>query len=92
MRGLDTGHQGWTTVSGSRQSKSLPGNVERGPRTITRIDEYEINLLTTRCMTEERRESGAGAGMVGEGRLYGEGTGERSKQPWGELGRGDDIG
>lgn len=89
MCGLDTGHQGWTTVSGSRQSKSLPGKGERGPRTITRIDEYEINLLTTRCMTEERmRASGAGAGMVGEGRLCEEREGGRSKQPWESLGGG----
>lgn len=84
MRGLDTGHLGWTTLSDSTQSRSLPGKVERGPRTITRIDEYEINLLRTRCMTEERRRE-YGTEEVGEGRLYGERVGERPKQPWGNL-------
>ncbi|KAF2795453.1 hypothetical protein K505DRAFT_239809 [Melanomma pulvis-pyrius CBS 109.77] len=83
MRGLDTEHQGWTTVSNS-QSRSIPGKSERGPRTITRIDEYEINLLATtptRAMTEERDF----AVVESQGRrwsLQNHRPGEMQEQPW----------
>ncbi|KAH7363746.1 hypothetical protein BKA66DRAFT_573437 [Pyrenochaeta sp. MPI-SDFR-AT-0127] len=40
LRGLDTAHQGWTTVTDSQKS-----NVKNKDRTITRIDEYHIQLL-----------------------------------------------
>lgn len=83
MRGLDTEHQGWTTVSNS-QSRSMPGKGERGPRTITRVDEYEINLLAvtpTRAMTEERDF----AIVESQGRrwsLQNHRPWETQKQPW----------
>jgi hypothetical protein len=87
--GLDTGHQGWTTVSGSKQSKSLPGKGERGPRTITRVDEYEINLLarnTTGVMTED---GGFVTVEAQEGKLHCQKSWERLKQPWESLARQD---
>ena len=45
-RGLNTEHQGWTTVANS-QNATLQGTTEQEPRTITRVDEYEIKLLAT---------------------------------------------
>lgn len=56
-RGIDAGHQGWTTFSDSQQSRSMPGKSERGPQMITTVDDYEIGLLAVMpkmAITEER--------------------------------------
>lgn len=55
LRGLNTEHQGWTTVSNSTRSTG-----KEKDRTITRIDDYHIQLLpiSTTSMPKFNAENG----------------------------------
>lgn len=57
LRGLSTEHHGWTTVSASQKSANPAKD-----RSIMRVDEYQIQLVSLSESQQSRLEQNAGVG------------------------------